>query len=100
MIKEIMHGLKGADKEKVTGIVDQLKKIKAEIEGVMEEVYNARDSVNDAQKEMGDCFIPVNVQMRRKEITSLQDQLKHIKNEFGDLLQADEDFEGDAATEQ
>ena len=70
-IKEIMHGLKGADKEKVAGIVDKLKKIKEEVQGVMEKVYDARDTVNDTQKEMGDCFIPVNIQHRRKEITSL-----------------------------
>ena len=49
---------------------------------------------------MGECEIPVNISMRRNELESLSERLDRINDDFGDLRQADEDFDGDSLSEQ
>jgi len=49
---------------------------------------------------MSECEIPVNIALRRSELEALSERLDRINEDFADLRQADEDFEGDSASEQ
>ena len=49
---------------------------------------------------MGDCDIPVNIQVRRNEVQAYLERLERIKMDFRDLKQADEDFDGDSSSER
>ena len=49
---------------------------------------------------MGSCEIPVNISLRRSELEALSERLDRINEDFADLRQADEDFDGDSASEQ
>ena len=48
---------------------------------------------------MGDCEIPVNIAMRENEIERFVVKLERIEEDFKDLKQADEDFEGTSSSE-
>ena len=43
---------------------------------------------------MNECEIPVNIAMRENEIERFVVKLERIEEDFKDLKQADEDFEG------
>lgn len=62
--------------------------------------FDCRDEVNDIKKDMADCEIPVNIQVRRNELQAYMERLDRIKADFRDLKQADEDFDGDAGSEK
>ena len=49
---------------------------------------------------MDDCQIPVNRQMRANEIDQFSERLTQILDEFEDLRQADEDFDGSTESER
>jgi len=70
------------------------------VEEKLNEAYDVRDEVNDIRKDMGECEIPVNIALRRSELEALSERLDRINDDFGDLRQADEDFDGDSASEQ
>lgn len=57
------------------------------------------DSVQDTQKAMDDCQIPVNIKIRGSEVEQFTERLENIHHEFRDLKQADADFEGTSASE-
>ena len=62
--------------------------------------FDCRDEVNDIKKDMADCEIPVNIQVRRNELQAYMERLDRIKADFRDLKQADEDFDGEAGSEK
>lgn len=66
----------------------------------MNQAYDCRDEVNDIKKDMGDCDIPVNIQVRRNEVQAYLERLDRIKMDFRDLKQADEDFDGEVGSER
>lgn len=66
----------------------------------MNEAFDVKDEVGDIKKEMGDCDIPVNIQVRRNEVSAFTDRLNRIKQDFKDLKQADDDFEGESSSEK
>lgn len=70
------------------------------MESKLNEAYDVRDEVNDIKKDMGECEIPVNIALRRSELEALSERLDRINDDFADLRQADEDFDGDSASEQ
>ena len=49
---------------------------------------------------MDDCQIPVNRQMRANEIDQFSERLNQILDEFDDLKQADQDFDGSTESER
>ena len=49
---------------------------------------------------MGDCDIPVNIQVRRNEVQAYLERLERIKMDFKDLKQADADFDGESNSER
>jgi len=65
----------------------------------MNEAYEVKDDVDRIKKEMGACEISVNIAMRRSELEALSERLDRINEDFADLRQADEDFDGDSASE-
>lgn len=71
-----------------------------EIEGLANKTFDAQDLVNETIKEMDDCQIPVNRQMRANEIDQFSERLDQILDEFDDLKQADADFEGTSESEK
>jgi len=70
------------------------------VEEKLNEAYDVRDEVNDIKKDMGECEIPVNIALRRSELEAFSERLDRINDDFGDLRQADEDFDGDTGSEQ
>jgi len=62
--------------------------------------FDCRDEVNDIKKDVADCEIPVNIQVRRNELQAYMERLDRIKADFRDLKQADEDFDGEAGSEK
>lgn len=48
---------------------------------------------------MGECEIPINISIRKNELQSLSERLDRIKDEFKDLKQADEGFQGGSEKE-
>ena len=66
----------------------------------MNNAFDCRDEVNDIKKDMADCEIPVNIQVRRNELQAYMERLDRIKADFRDLKQADEDFDGEAGSEK
>jgi hypothetical protein len=56
--------------------------------------FAARDETDTVKKELAECGIPVNIQLRRNEIKALMQRLAMIMNEFKDLKQADANYEG------
>ena len=87
--------LKGLQQQAV-----DLQAIKVDVEERLNEAYDVRDEVNDIKKDMGECEMPVNIALRRSELEALSERLDRINDDFGDLRQADEDFDGDSASEQ
>lgn len=79
---------------------EDLEAIRVDLDEKLNQAYDVRDEVNDIKKDMGECEIPVNIAMRRSELEALSERLDRINDDFGDLRQADEDFDGDSASEQ
>ena len=48
---------------------------------------------------MGECEIPVNIALRENEIERFVVKLERIEEDFKDLKQADEDFDGSSSSE-
>ena len=55
--------------------------------------------VNDTKEKMAECEIPVNISMRANEIDQYREKLERIVEDFKDLKQADEDFDGTSESE-
>ena len=55
-----------------------------------------KDAVDEIKKEMGECEIPVNINMRRNELDQLRERMERIDGDFADMKQADEEFEGNS----
>ena len=77
-----------------------MEKSVEEIVNLAEKCYDTQDVVNATIKEMDDCQIPVNRQMRANEIDQFGERLDQILDEFDDLKQADKDFEGHSESER
>jgi hypothetical protein len=69
------------------------------VENLLNEGYDIKDAYNEAVKEMDDCFIPVTIKMRANEIVQFVEKLGRILQEFNDLKNADDEFEGTEASE-
>ena len=77
-----------------------MEKEAAEISELAEHCFDTQDLVHETIKEMDDCQIPVNRQMRANEIDQFSERLDQILDEFNDLKQADSDFEGTNESER
>jgi len=78
----------------------QMDKEAQEIQALAEKCFDAQDLVFDTIKDMDDCQIPVNRQMRANEIDQFGERLDQILDEFSELKQADADFEGTSESEK
>lgn len=67
---------------------------------MLEEAFDCQDAVVGTQKEMSDCQIPVNIRMRANEIDQFRERLANITEEFRELKQADDAYEGTSESEQ
>lgn len=86
--------------ESLKKLKDIVAELKQEVGELLEGVYDVQDVVTATQKEMGDCQIPVNIKVRAKEIEQLSHKLDNIIDEFNDLKQTDEEFEGSNESEK
>lgn len=50
------------------GFLDNLKELQLEVQDVLNSGYDARDEIIQIRKDMSDCQIPVNIQMRKNEV--------------------------------
>ena len=62
-----------------------MEKASEEVSNLAERCYDTQDVVNATIKEMDDCQIPVNRQMRANEIDQFGEKLDQILDEFDDL---------------
>lgn len=67
---------------------------------LLEQAYDCQDVVLGAQKDMGDCQIPVNIKVRENQVNQLSQRLQVITNEFNELKAADEAHEGSSESER
>lgn len=77
-----------------------MKQASIDLQDHVNNAFDCRDEVNDIKKDMADCEIPVNIQVRRNELQAYMERLDRIKADFRDLKQADEDFDGEAGSEK
>lgn len=89
----------GADLESIKKLVKDIQLIKDDVENLLNEGYDIKDAYNEAVQEMDDCFIPVTIKMRANEIVQFVEKLDRILQEFNDLKNADDEFEGTEASE-
>jgi len=67
---------------------------------LLEDAYDVQDGVANVHKEMDDCQIPVNIKMRSNQIDQLKEKLDNLHEEFAELKQADENYEGTSESER
>jgi len=72
---------------------------RAAIEDILNSMYDTNDDVQAIKQAMGECEIAVNIAMRENEIEHFITKLERIEEDFKDLKQADEDFEGSSSSE-
>lgn len=77
-----------------------MKQASIDLQEQVNAAFDCRDEVNDTKKDMADCDIPVNIQVRRNEVQAYLERLERIKIDFRDLRQADEDFDGESGSER
>lgn len=75
----------GSDVSALQKVVDSLQEAQGELQDQLNEAFDAKDEVSDIKKAMGDCDIPVNIQVRRNEVGAFTDRLNRIKLDFKDL---------------
>ena len=80
--------------------IKKLNECKKDLEDKLLNVYTTKDEIETIKKELGDCWIPVNIAHRGDEIQNLNEKLAIMTDEFRDIQKADADFEGDAKSEQ
>lgn len=78
----------------------ELQALQQDLYNKLNNAYDVRDEVDRIKKDMGSCEIPVNIALRRSELEALSERLDRINEDFADLRQADEDFDGDSASEK
>ena len=88
-----------ADLATVQKLVEDLQQMKDDVENLLNEGYDIKDVYNETLKEMDDCYIPVTIKMRANEIVQFVEKLDRILQEFNDLKNADDEFEGSEASE-
>lgn len=82
------------------GIAGRLEKQKSKIDELLTTTYDVKDVFDTTRAEMGDCQIPVNISMRANECNQFSEKIDLITDEFNDLKNADEDFEGSGKSEK
>ena len=65
--------------------VEDMKQASLDLQEQVNTAFDCRDEVNDIKKEMADCDIPVNIQVRRNEVQAYLERLERIKHDFRDL---------------
>jgi len=91
---------KAVDVAAKQAVRDELKKESNATTNLLEEAFDCQDAVVGTQKEMSDCQIPVNIRMRANEIDQFRERLANITEEFRELKQADDAYEGTSESEQ
>ena len=91
---------KNPEIETMKDLIKKLDKEAAQVDTLVNDVFDVKDEVDDIKKQMGECEIPVNIAMRRSELEQLGERLDRISDDFRDLQQADADFDGSVRTEQ
>lgn len=86
----------GGDIPELERSLKALKQAHGDLDDKVNSAFDAREEVDAVKKDMAECGIPVTIQVRRNEIKALMSRLNTMKNEFKDLKQADEDYEGEA----
>ena len=80
-------------------INENLKTNHLELEALLNDAYDQQDEVIRVKKEHKDCTIPLNINHRQQEVEAFSERLDRIYEEFAELKQADQDFEGDQMVE-
>lgn len=88
------------DNEGLAKVLKDLQEVQRDLQEKSNDAFDQKDEVEAIKKKMGECEIPVNIALRGNEMETLTERLERIKDDFKDLKQADDDFEGDSAQEQ
>lgn len=100
-IDGVLQSLKSGspDISELNRIFEDLKANQVELETLLNDTYDQQDEFRTLQKERGDFTIPVNIRHRQNNMEAFSERLDRINDEFAELRQADNDFEGEAAVE-
>lgn len=103
--KQEVDGLKNGtkrnlDNEGLAKVLKDLQDVQRDLQEKSSDAFDLKDEVETIKKKMGECEIPVNIALRGNEMETLTERLERIKDDFKDLKQADDDFEGNSAQEQ
>lgn len=79
----------GGDVAALERTLQDSKQAQADLDDRVQAAVDLREEVDAVKKEMAECGIPVNIQVRRNETKALMLRLATIKNEFKDLKQAE-----------
>lgn len=90
----------GGDIPALERALQDAKQAQADLDKRVQAAIDAREAVGAVKKEMAECCIPVNIQVRRNEIKALMLRLTTIKNEFKDLKQAEQNSGGGADSQE
>ena len=59
-------------------LYEQIKATNEEIDSNLQDTYDCQDEVNRIKKEMAECEIPVNIAVRRNELSAYDEKLERI----------------------
>ena len=99
ILQQVAKSKKTQDIPTLQGIQQTLENYRNEITDILNRAYDQKDVVTDTKDKMGECEIPVNIAMRANEIDQYREKLDRINEDFKDLKQADEDFDGTSESE-
>jgi len=95
----LIKSKKTTDNATLEKVTENIENERQAIEEVLNNAYDAQDAVNEIKAKMGECQLPVNIALRENEIDQFREKLERIEEDFKDLQQADEDFEGTSDSE-
>ena len=84
------------DNEGLAKVLKDLQDAQKDLQEKSNDAFDLKDEVEQIKKKMGECEIPVNIALRGNEMEQLTERLERIKDDFKDLKQADDDFEGNS----
>jgi len=63
----------------------ELKELANQISELVSDIQDVKEKANSLKKDMADCDIPVNINVRRNEVEAFDDKLNRAKTELKDM---------------
>lgn len=73
------------DTEGLEKLKERFSKMKADIDGILNEAEGCNNSILDIRNQMGECLIPENITKRANEIDTFKEKINRITYDFFDF---------------